>query len=382
MNTKPAVTMNGRERMLAAIEGRPLDQYPVMVPYVMLSNADHWVEVTGEPVWRFYEWMTADPVRHAQGYKPFYDAMPFDLFQPWFAAKRADRENTRVVMRDGVPYLHDRKGDSLKPVPESIHNAGSGGGENETRHIFDVGDIRERIPYESESALVEGGVNDTLEAVLPLFRDKFCINGGVVNTFYSCVYHVGMENFYCMLKEEEALVHEMSKRILENNIAYIRAIARAGGDAIYIDDATATSEMVSVDTYETFALPYLTEQVREIKRLGKKAVLVYFGGISDRVEQILSTGVDLLVMEASMKGFVNDYAAISRQIGQRCCLAGNLNPYDHVEVLPEAALEAEIQRQASAGRLTGRYVTSTGSPLTPGTSVSRIARLIEMGHRA
>ena len=374
--------MNSKEWMYAAIEGKKLEHYPVIVPYVMLSNADHWVEVTGEPVWKFYEWALADPALHAKEYRKFYDAMPFDHFQPWYAPSREERDNVRVVLKSGKPFYHDKRNDSLKPVPDSIHNAGSGGGENETRLVFDNADAKEKIKVERAEDLVAKGLNDYLEAAMPSFQDKFIINSGIVNTFYSCVYYVGMENFYCMLKEEPELIHEMSKRLLEKNIETIRASAMAGGDAIYIDDATATNEMVSLDTYEQFSLPYLTEQVKEIKRLGRKAILVYFGGIADRVEQILSTGADLLIMEASMKGFVNDYAGISKQIDGRCCLAGNLNPYTHVELLGDADLEVEIRLQKAAGMRTGKYMTSTGSPLTPGTPVSRISKLIDMGHQA
>lgn len=374
--------MNSKERMYAAIEGKKLEHFPVIVPYVMLSNADHWVEVTGEPVWKFYEWALADPSIHAKEYRKFYDAMPFDHFQPWDPPSREDRNNIRVVLKNGKAFYHDKRNDSLKPVPDSIHNAGSGGGENETRLVFNSADAKEKIKVERAEDLVSKGMNDYLEAAMPSFADKFIINCGVVNTFYSCVYYVGMENFYCMLKEEPELIHEMSERLLEKNIERIRASAMAGGDAIYIDDATATCEMVSLDTYEQFSLPYLTEQVKEIKRLGKKAILVYFGGIADRVQQILSTGADLLIMEASMKGFVNDYAGICKQINGRCCLAGNLNPYTHVELLGDADLEAEICLQAAAGRRVGKFMTSTGSPLTPGTPVSRIAKLIEMGHLA
>lgn len=374
--------MNSREWMISAIEGRGLDKYPVMAPYVMLSNADHWAEVTGEPVWKFYEWTISDPAAHAKGYRQFFDAMPFDHFQPWHAPSREDRENIGIAFRGGKPYYLDRRDGSLKPVPETIHESGSGGGENETRHVFDSADAREKIHVESADVLLRRGMNDYLDAAAPYFSDKFIINCGIVNTFYSCVYYVGMENFYCMLKEEPALIHEMSKRILEKNIEIIRAAAKAEGDAIYIDDATATCDMVSVKMYEEFSLPYLTEQVKEIKRQGKKAIVIYFGGIADRVEQILSSGVDLLMMEASMKGFVNDYAAIARQIGGRCCLAGNLNPYTDVELRTDAELGRAVAAQAAAGRRSGRYITSTGSPLTPGSSVARIAEFIKMGHNA
>ena len=83
-----------------------------------------------------------------------------------------------------------------------------------------------------------------------------------------------------------------------------------------------------------------------------------------------------------MKGFVNDYSAISKQINGRLCLAGNLNPYSDVERKTDEELNAIIREQASYGRMTGKYITSTGSPLTPGTPVSRIAKFIEMGRNA
>jgi len=41
-----------------------------------------------------------------------------------------------------------------------------------------------------------------------------------------------------------------------------------------------------------------------LHRLGKKTVLVYFGEISDRINQIASTEADVLFMETSMKNFV------------------------------------------------------------------------------
>ena len=96
----------------------------------------------------------------------------------------------------------------------------------------------------------------------------------------------------------------------------IRRFAAAGGDAIYIDDATATSDMISPAMYERFSLPYMKAMVDEIHRLKHKAILIYFGGIMDRLELIAATGADGLLPEASMKGFVNDTAEIARQIGR------------------------------------------------------------------
>ena len=152
------------------------------------------------------------------------------------------------------------------------------------------------------------------------------------------------------------------------------------GVTSFHDDATATCDMISPQMYEEFSLPYLTRQVKEIQRLGKKAILVYFGGIADRVEQIASTGADVLMMEASMKGFVNDYADVAGRLGGAMCLAGNLNPYDDIEITSDDELARRIRAMVGAGKAYGRYFTSTGSPLTPGTPVKRLQQFIHHSH--
>jgi len=187
--------------------------------------------------------------------------------------------------------------------------------------------------------------------------------------------------FYAMLHDEPKLVKYISELVLEQNIEYIRAVGKSGSDAMFIDDATATSDMISVRMYEEFSLPYMIEQVKEIKRQGMKAFVIYFGGISDRVEQIASTGADVLMMETSMKGYVNDYTSIARRLGGQICLAGNLDPYGDIELLSDEGLEARMTVMAKAGREYGRYFTCTGSPLTPKTPLKRIQKYIDIGHR-
>jgi len=49
--------MTPKERMYAVLKGEKPDIWPVTAPYLMLSNADHWEELTGLPVWKYYEWL-------------------------------------------------------------------------------------------------------------------------------------------------------------------------------------------------------------------------------------------------------------------------------------------------------------------------------------
>jgi len=383
-NMTPKEKMTPKERMYAVIEGEKPDVWPVATPYTMLSNADHWVELTGLPVYKYYEWQrTADMDWHRQIYKIMYERQAFDAVEPDYGPPYAQRQKKEVeiVRRGGKAYFHFKKGDKYEPVPDNIHNAASGGGENETRHIYSKSDARERLKVTKAEHMLADGCNCSLDELIGLYGDtRFVINGGVVNTFYSNAYHVGMTNLYAMLCEEPELIKYISELTLEQNIERIRAYAAAGGDAIFIDDATATNDMISRRMYEEFSFPYLPPQIKEIQRLGKKAILTYFGGIADRADVIADAGADVLIMECSMKSYVNDYAEIAPKL-KGMCLAGNLNPYDDIEITSDGELARRVEIMSDAGRRHGKYYTSTGSPITPNTTLERIQRYIALAHR-
>jgi uroporphyrinogen decarboxylase len=193
---------------------------------------------------------------------------------------------------------------------------------------------------------------------------------------------VGLTNLFELLASEPDLIDYISQKILEQNIEDIRSHASAGGDAIYIDDATATSDMISVKHYERFCLPYMKQMVDEIHRLGHKAILIYFGGITDRLDQISSLGADGLSMETSMKGYTNDIEQIARRIGSQVTLFGNIDPVGVLQSGTDVELAAEVRRQAQASQYARGFIMCTGSPITPFTPLSRVQRFIELSRAA
>jgi uroporphyrinogen-III decarboxylase len=137
--------------------------------------------------------------------------------------------------------------------------------------------------------------------------------------------------------------------------------------------------MISVAHFERFSLPYMREMVREIHGLGQKAIILYFGGIADRLEQLASTGADGLSMETSMKGYVNDIAEIARAIGDRVSLFGNVDPVGMLQKGSDEQLEAEMRRQADGGGSARGFIMCTGSPITPATPLHRVQKFIQLG---
>jgi uroporphyrinogen decarboxylase len=142
-----------------------------------------------------------------------------------------------------------------------------------------------------------------------------------------------------------------------------------------------TSELISLAHFERFSLPHMQIMVDEIHRVGHKAILVYYGGIADRLEQIAALGADGLLFECSMKAYVNDVAEFAERVGDRLTLFGNLDPIGVLQNGTDGQLEAEIRRQIAAGRRARGFIMSTASPITPFTPLARVQRFIEQSRR-
>jgi hypothetical protein len=377
--------MTNKQRVYAALEGKPVDRCPVTSLYNFLYQQDHFSELTGLPQWRLQQWLASSPEEHLEIFAQMQAVAPFELLQPQHSApSRAWRMRQEFVEKDGHPFRHDcETGEwvQLDKAAESGH--ASDYHANEERFVFSKADVDARVVVTPAAQQIADGANDYIDAIVGRFgRDEFIISGGVIGTIYSCHWHVGLTDLFSLLIEEPELIDYLCEKILAQNLETIRRFAAAGGDAIYIDDATATSDMISPAMYERFSLPYMKAMVDEIHRLGHKAILIYFGGIQDRLELIAATGADGLLPEASMKGFVNDTAEIARRIGDRMTIFSNIDPVAVLQDGTDAALDAEIHRQIEAGRAARGFIISTASPITPSTPLAQVQKFLELGRQA
>ena len=369
--------MTSKECMLAALSGKIPPRFPVVTPYSYLMQCDHWTELTGKPSWTYYQWLHATPEEHLEGYRILASKLPFDWLEPVWAPSRAERDVVTFEERDGKHFqINTRTGTAWELNEDLPHRAGTA---NQERRIFDKRDVNELIKVTPAERSISSGHGDYVTAAVETFgKEKFILNGGVTGTFWNCTWYLGMTNLFAAIREEANLVDYLSQKLLEQIIEQIRALAVRGGDGIYIDDAITTNDLISVDDYERFSMPYVREMVKEAQSLGQKVILIYFGGIADRVEQILSLQPDGLLMETSMKGYVNDLESIAAQVKDRTCLFGNIDPVGVVQKSTDEQLLEEIQRQVRIGRSLGSFVISTGSPITPLTSVERTRQLIDI----
>jgi len=373
--------MNEKERLDATLEGKPVDRLPVTVLYNMLYHEDHFNELTGQTPWQWAQWLYSEPDEHLRLFSEIHEKVPFEILQPHMAPPREERQNSRFIEKYGQHFRYNVKFDMYTPLTTLSGHANDYIA-NEEQYIVDIKDVNDYIEITPAEELIAQGLNDYAEAIVKVYgKDHFILTGGVIGTIYSCGAYVGQTNTFILMRENPSLIDYLCVKITEKNIEQIRRIAAVGGDAIYIDDATATNDMISVHDYETFSLPYMKTMVNEIHRLGHKAILLYFGGIADRLEQIASIGADGLSMETSMKNYVNDVEAIVKKIGDRVTVFGNIDPYGVLEKGSDEELETEVRRQAQAGRQGRGFVMCTGSPITMNTPLSRVQLFLELGKK-
>lgn len=373
--------MTQKERVHASLEGREVERSPVTVTYNMLYQQDHFAELTGRPQWEQWLWRYAHPDAHVALYREILAKAPFELLQPQWCPSREDRENTRLVERNGRHFVHNTKHDTLMPT-ETISGHPTDDRYNETQHLRDEAEAREKITLTRAQDLIAAGHNDYVEAIVAAMGDDhFIISGGVAGVLWMAHFQVGLTNLLAMVVQQPEFVDYLCARCLEQNVEHIRLFAAAGGDAIYIDDAMATSDVISVPHYERFCLPAMIEMVREVHRLGHRAIVIYSGGVMDRLEQIASIGADGFAMETAMKGYVNDIGQIAEQIGRRVTLFGNIDPIGVLQNGSDWLLKQEVERQHAAGAKARGFILCTGSPITPQTPLARVRRFLELGRR-
>ena len=371
--------MNAKQRIYAAMEGRPVDRQPVTVPYTELYYIDHFAELTGLPQMQSYAWRNMDPARHTEILKGMVARADFDILAPVGHSSRRQRESLTFREVEGRWYTLDKRSGKetlLSPVSGHAYDDMA----NQVQFVHDIAEARERVRIYPAEQRLRDGLNDYAEALVAAFgADHFILSGGVVGAWYACVPYVGLTNLFYLAADQPGLIDYLCARNLENNLEEIRRLTAAGGDAIYIDDATTTSEMISRGYYERFSLPYTQRMVAEIHRQGLKAVVIYFGGIADRLDLIAEVGADALLMETSMKGYTNDIEQVASAVGGRMAIYGNIDPIGVLQDASDVELEAEIARQARAGRQARGFILSTGSPVTPGTPLARVQRYLELG---
>jgi len=373
--------VTGREKIEAAFSASGTREIPAVICYEGIYYRDRWDEVTGCPWWYVfspdideqYEWRANAIERIGQ-----------DWFVLPYCRTREGRRGVSIVTRGEDAFEVDastgREEKLTRPVVAGWSPAGDLASVHPEKLAQTPGEIEDAIGIPADwnpDRVTSEGRDDLAKMMLRgCGRDLYPIQH-VSSPFWRLYSLWGFEGMMMMVASRPDLVKCAVDRALVLAIRQVKEAAVLGAYGIWIEECL--TDMVSPRAFAEFNLPALKKLVEEIRRAGMRSIYYYCGNPNDRWDLLFSAGADALSLEESKKGWTVDIDEVVKRAGGRCAVLGNL---DAIHLLPKASekeLSAEIARQIAAGRRnSNRFIMSIGSPVTPGTPVSRVRRYCDL----
>lgn len=329
--------MNGHERLIAHMEGRPVDRLPLM-PITMMFAAD----LAGVPYGRY----AAD--RRVLVDAQLRVAERFDLDH---VSAISDPAREAADCGAKVLYFDDQ--------PPAILETEALLTEKETLNRLKVPD-----------PLGGGRMQDRVEGIA-LFREKVggqrMIEGWVEGPCAEAADLRGINTLMMDFLDDPVFVRDLFEFVIEMELRFARTQIDAGADIIGIGDAAAS--LVGPKVYEEFVWPYEQKLVDGIHAMGGRVRLHICGNTRSILAGMGRLGCEIVDL---------DYPAPiedgRKAMGPDQVLLGNLDP---VRVLrhgtPETVEEAIRACHRAAG---ARYVVGPGCEVCRDTADANLEALV------
>ena len=372
--------MTNREKFLAAFTPQGTDQTPAVASYEGIFIRDHWFSLTEVPWWQAHQGLLDQEIAWT---RDFHDESGLEWRAVYECPSRAQRQRQRFERRpDGMWLIDPETGHEtrlLKPTPSGANAACA----SSVHHDLDslpttTEEVDKLIPqtplFDRESFLAEGR-NDAVAAV----RNNLDLTlyGHIPSPLWTLYGLLGYEGMMVFVAQDPDLAAHAGTRILDNIRQRIRMNAALGVDAVWIEECL--TDQISPRSFAEINVPILRHCVKEIADCGLKSIYYYCGNPHDRLDAILEVGTDAVHFEESKKHFTINIEDIVKRVNGRCVVFGNLDAIGVLQNGSDEMLRAEISRQLAAGRNNGgRFIMSTGSPITPGTPIERVRRYTDL----
>jgi len=277
-----------------------------------------------------------------------------------------DRTEEHSLM--DLPVVHFLNPKPVKTIEEiDIHN-----------------DISDELDYIPVSGNLYFRLNrENMYSIFDYIHDRtdgqFSIHGEITSPFDYFLDLLGYQNALMAL----ILEPEKCKQILAKYTEGVKKIAVGmcikNIDAIKISSPFAGMGFISPDFYEEFVLPYESEIITAIRKLGKHVYIHTCGSINDRLELMYQSGASgLECLDPEPIGNVDLEDAFQR-IGDRMFIKGNI---DSVHTLLEGdddKVRTDVRKIIETGKTKGKgFILSTACSIAPLVSKERILMLSEM----
>lgn len=364
------MVLSGRSKIFRVLEDRVDRGFPVVIPYINILLRDHWDEITNKPWWTLVYGRPEDVV---EVYRDLLNSIPID----WIELRmQANRE-----IRSKIKPVNDRlfivEGNSVREIPRPSKGGSLTLIESRVM-IRDREDVDRLFRIKSAWDILDSGSMDSVEVLVKALGEEYFTIGKVSSPLWSVFSAFGFLNTIRLLYSRPELIKYASERTLSCSMEVVKAYSEVGVDGIFIEECLTSRDIISLKMFEEYSKPYIERLISYAKNLGLKVIYYYCGDVSDRIEYLVSFKPDALAFEEGKKNFRIDIEWVDSIVKGRCCLLGNINS---IWIIQEGSIEdikREVLRQIKVGKRSGKFIVSTGSPITPQTPISKVRAFVEI----
>lgn len=313
--------MNSYERILAVLDGKPVDYLPQM-PITMMFAADQ----IGVP----YRQYATDYRKLVEGQLRTAEKFDFD-----YVSCISDPAREAADCGAAIQYF-----DSQPPAIDELHAL--------------LADKQSLAKLAIPDPLGGGRMHDRVKAAA-LFREKvggqLLIEGWIEGPCAEAADLRGINTLMLDFFDDPAFVRDLFDWVVEMGLRFARAQVEAGADLIGMGDAAAS--LVGPQIYEEFVWPYEKKLVDGLHAMGTRVRLHICGNTNRSLSLIGQLGCDIVDLD-----YLVPVAKARQEMGENQVLLGNLNPVALVRNGTPAAITAALaQCHQEAG---SRYIVGLG----------------------
>jgi len=342
--------MNGKERILTALEVREPDCVPLYIHGInegpIIGIAKHLTHGLPEP--REFRLMDdRERFKLLEALFLIHDYFDIDGITTFEIGHEERVDSLHVKDPFGVVYKLSEHG---IPVPVG-------------HPVKDLAELRKYtppIPRREDLGLLNMAVEQFTgqKAIFWLMRGVFVRSWRLI----------GMTNYMMHVYTDPEFLHLLAKMMLEYSLAQLDLLVEAGLDVLVIEDDIAMDKgpMISVEHFETYINQYNRQIVESAHQKGLKVVRHSDGNLWPLLDLLLETGYDGINPLEPQAGM--EMKKVKSYCGDRICLLGNI---DCVDLLPsgtEEEVEQAVIQTIEDGATGGGFILCSSNSLHQGVN--------------